>query len=192
MGRNWWMKLDKGNWKGDPKLSRCSPSTRGFWMDLLVVMDDEETDRMAGTTLQFARCCRCSEAEAREALTELRTTGTADVSNEGETWLVVSRRRTREMEISQVRSNAVQERYKTPTKEVQTRCISLNSSSCSCSVCKGEVQERGPSHYDLELVYSDYRRKVAKGSVIKTTPGRGSYAAGKSIAIVESSGPKKH
>ena len=33
--------------------------------------------------------------------------------------------------------------------------------------------------------------KVAKGSVIKTTPGAGSYAAGKSIAIVESSGPKK-
>lgn len=33
--------------------------------------------------------------------------------------------------------------------------------------------------------------KVAKGSVIKTTPGRGSYAAGKSIAIVASSGPKK-
>jgi hypothetical protein len=34
--------------------------------------------------------------------------------------------------------------------------------------------------------------KVAKGSVIKTTPGRGSYAAGKSIGLVESSGPKKH
>ncbi len=32
---------------------------------------------------------------------------------------------------------------------------------------------------------------VAKGDVIKTTPGNGSYAAGKSIAIVESSGPKK-
>jgi beta-lactam-binding protein with PASTA domain len=34
--------------------------------------------------------------------------------------------------------------------------------------------------------------KVAKGSVIKTTPGSGSYAAGKSIGIVVSSGPKKH
>jgi hypothetical protein len=32
--------------------------------------------------------------------------------------------------------------------------------------------------------------KVAKGNVIKTTPGSGSYALGKSIAIVESSGPK--
>ena len=32
--------------------------------------------------------------------------------------------------------------------------------------------------------------KVAKGNVIKTTPGRGSFTAGKSIAIVESSGPK--
>ena len=32
--------------------------------------------------------------------------------------------------------------------------------------------------------------KVAKGDVIKTTPGNGSYAVGKSIAIVESSGPK--
>jgi beta-lactam-binding protein with PASTA domain len=33
-------------------------------------------------------------------------------------------------------------------------------------------------------------RKVAKGKVIKTTPGKGSFAPGKSIAIVESSGPK--
>jgi beta-lactam-binding protein with PASTA domain len=31
---------------------------------------------------------------------------------------------------------------------------------------------------------------VAKGNVIKTKPGTGSYPAGKSIAIVESSGPK--
>jgi hypothetical protein len=31
---------------------------------------------------------------------------------------------------------------------------------------------------------------VAKGDVIKTSPGNGSYADGKSIAIVESSGPK--
>ncbi|HET6865815.1 MAG TPA: PASTA domain-containing protein, partial [Solirubrobacteraceae bacterium] len=32
-------------------------------------------------------------------------------------------------------------------------------------------------------------RTVAKGDVIKTTPGHGSFAAGKAIAIVESSGP---
>jgi hypothetical protein len=31
---------------------------------------------------------------------------------------------------------------------------------------------------------------VAKGNVIKTTPGRGSYGVGKSIGIAESSGPK--
>src|SRR6202012_4870813 len=29
------------------------------------------------------------------------------------------------------------------------------------------VQERGPSHSDLELVYSGYPRKVAKGSALK-------------------------
>ena len=32
--------------------------------------------------------------------------------------------------------------------------------------------------------------KVAKGNVIKTTPGKGFFAPGKSIAIVQSSGPK--
>jgi serine/threonine-protein kinase len=31
---------------------------------------------------------------------------------------------------------------------------------------------------------------VAKGNVIKTSPGNGSYATGTSITIVESSGPK--
>jgi beta-lactam-binding protein with PASTA domain len=32
--------------------------------------------------------------------------------------------------------------------------------------------------------------KVAKGDVIKTTPGQGSFASGMAIAIIESSGPK--
>jgi hypothetical protein len=35
-----------------------------------------------------------------------------------------------------------------------------------------------------------FSSKVAKGDVIKTTPGKGSYAAEKTIGIVESSGPK--
>jgi hypothetical protein len=39
-------------------------------------------------------------------------------------------------------------------------------------------------------VTKGFSGKVAKGDVIKTKPGSGSYAAGTSIAIVQSSGPK--
>jgi beta-lactam-binding protein with PASTA domain len=42
-------------------------------------------------------------------------------------------------------------------------------------------------------VTKSYSNSVAKGDVIKTTPGKGTYAAAKSIAISESKGrkPKK-
>jgi hypothetical protein len=39
-------------------------------------------------------------------------------------------------------------------------------------------------------VTKSYSAKVVKGDVIKTSPGKGSYAAKKSISIVESKGPK--
>jgi hypothetical protein len=39
-------------------------------------------------------------------------------------------------------------------------------------------------------VTKSYSKSVAKGDVIKTTPGKGTYAAARSIAISESKGPK--
>ena len=39
-------------------------------------------------------------------------------------------------------------------------------------------------------VTKTFSSNVAKGNVIKTTPGSGAFAAGQKIAIVESSGPK--
>src|SRR2546421_349841 len=68
------------DWLGDPELSKCSPGTRGVWMDLLAAM--HESDRcgeIRGTPEQLARIARCTGDDVRGAAQELRDSGAADV-----------------------------------------------------------------------------------------------------------------
>lgn len=66
---------------GDAELSKCSSATRGVWIDLLCAMHQSgRSGELRGTTDQIARLARCSTAELTQALTELQTTGTADVT----------------------------------------------------------------------------------------------------------------
>lgn len=76
-----WFKFNPSWWMGDTELSKCSSATRGVWIDLLCAMHQSgRLGELRGTTDQIARLARCSTAELTQALTELQTTGTADVT----------------------------------------------------------------------------------------------------------------
>lgn len=70
-----------GDWKKDPALSLCSAATRGIWIDILCAMHDaDRCGEVSGTVPQLARLARCSEAEMKAAIAELKDTDSATVT----------------------------------------------------------------------------------------------------------------
>lgn len=92
-----YMQFYAGDWMSDPKLSMCSPATRGFWMDALCAMHAAgRAGELSGTTNQLARACRCLPAEASTAIADLRSTGAADVTERNGVVTLICRRMKRE------------------------------------------------------------------------------------------------
>jgi len=86
-----------GDWMKDPRLSLCKPATRGVWIDLLCAMHEfDRSGELRGTTDQLARLARCSTEELVSALTELQTTGAADLLQRNGTWAIANRRMKKE------------------------------------------------------------------------------------------------
>ena len=89
--------LYTGDWMKDPSLSMCSPSTRGIWIDFICAMHElGRSGQVTGTVEQLCRVCRCTAAEMRSALIELKNTRTADISERDGRITVTSRRLLRE------------------------------------------------------------------------------------------------
>lgn len=92
-----WMQFDTGDWLKDPDLSLCTPATRGVWIDLISRMHESgRVGRLSGTIDQLCRLARCVPAELALALTDLQTTGTADVTERNGVVTVTNRRMERE------------------------------------------------------------------------------------------------
>lgn len=86
-----------GDWLKDPALSICSPATRGVWIDLICAMhESDRSGRLCGTHEQLARVARCSTVELAQALTDIQTTGAADVTERNGVVTVTNRRMYRE------------------------------------------------------------------------------------------------
>ena len=101
-----WKKWFPQDWKSDPKLSRCSPTTRGIWADSVCSMMQSDDYKIEGTNSELARDCRCSEADIESAHQELERTKTADVTEQNGIKKWECRRLKKENKISQVRSLA--------------------------------------------------------------------------------------
>lgn len=114
-----WKKFYPQDWKADPQLSRCSPATRGIWMDAIASMMLSNTDHISGTDAELARDCRCSEAEIQAANDELRRANVCKISmqNGCKTW--TCRRLERELNVSKSRSNAASKRWGSDAKPMQ-------------------------------------------------------------------------
>ena len=92
-----WIKFFCGDWASDPQVSRCSPVTRGIWIDLLCAMHTSDSGgELSGTLDQLARVARCTSQQLRESLDELENTGTANVTVHNELITVKNRRLQRE------------------------------------------------------------------------------------------------
>lgn len=92
-----YLPLYTGDWRKDPALTRCTPATRGVWIDLLCVMhDDNRSGELVGTLDDFARFARCSTREAALALADLQHKNAAEVVQRGKEYIVRNRRMYRE------------------------------------------------------------------------------------------------
>lgn len=98
-------------WLSDPCLSRCSPATRGLWMDALCSMMQSNRPSVSGNIEELARLLRCSSAEITEATNELQTTKTAEVSMQNGCITWTCRRLKKAAELSEKRTNAAQLRW---------------------------------------------------------------------------------
>lgn len=91
------IKFFTGDWKKDPALTRCSPATRGVWIDLLCDMHElDRSGELRGTHEQLARAARCTIVEIAHALTELQATEAADVTERNGVVTVRNRRMKRD------------------------------------------------------------------------------------------------
>jgi hypothetical protein len=97
-----------GDWLKDPKLSLCSPATRGIWIDILCAIHEVQNGaHVQGTVRELARLCRADSSEMAEAITELEKTKAADISREADDLIVITCRRiARQLELKQHRSEA--------------------------------------------------------------------------------------
>jgi len=92
-----WMQFYTSDWIVDKNLSKCSPATRGIWIDLIASMHQNgRTGEVSGTIEQLARTARCTPEEMKNAVDELRTTETADVTELCAVCTIVNRRMHRE------------------------------------------------------------------------------------------------
>lgn len=86
-----------GDWMKDAQLGKCSPATRGIWIDAMCAMhDSDRSGTLAGTPDQLIRVLRCSLAELRAAIAELKATGAADVTERNGSVTLVNRRMQRD------------------------------------------------------------------------------------------------
>lgn len=106
------MKWYCGDWMKDPAVSLCSPATRGVWFDLLNAMHEAgRVGSLSGTREQLARIARCVPSDLALALTDLQTTGAADVSERNGVVTVGNRRMRRESQ-SRTANRLRQQRFR--------------------------------------------------------------------------------
>jgi hypothetical protein len=108
------MKWFPQDWMSDPKLSRCSPATRGIWADAICAMMLLGDYKLEGTNAELARGCRCSAEDIETAHKDLERTNAADVSEQNGCKIWVCRRLKRTNKTSALRAVAGKLRWSKP------------------------------------------------------------------------------
>jgi len=137
-----WKKWFPQDWLSDPRLTHCSPATRGIWADAVSSMMLFGEDHLTGTDAYLARVCRCSEADIATAHQELEASKTGEVSIQNGYKIWVCRRIRRDLKISEIRRIAVQQRWeKRNTKALQRVNTKTHTRSASASVSESDWLE---------------------------------------------------
>lgn len=106
-----WVKWYPQNWLSEPGLSKADVATQGIWCNAVNAMLLEKTDRISGTLEQLSRVCRCRTAQMNLAISELKSFKIAEVSIQNGYTVIACRRLQRELEVSNLRRQAVSRRW---------------------------------------------------------------------------------
>jgi hypothetical protein len=166
-----------GDWLKDPKLSMCSPSTRGIWMDLLCAMHElDRSGLITGTTDQLARLCRCTAVEISVAVSELKETKAADVTERNGIVTVINRRMLREAKSREDNNNRVKRhRGNAPVTDLKrdsnipsssSSSFSTSNTSSSSSELSQSTRAREPADDD-DFLANDPPGKSGNGHLSK-------------------------
>lgn len=170
-----WLQFYTSDWRNDPKLSMCKPSTRGIWIDALSAMhDDGRSGTLSGTLCQLTRVLRCSESELHDALDDLTATGAADVERRNGIVTLVNRRMSREAK-ERAANKIRQERHRdgkachdnnngavTPPSR-----LSVSDSESGSLAFEKEEPEKRPIEERFADFWRVYPRKEAKQPALK-------------------------
>lgn len=95
-----WFKFFTSDWLSDLKLSKCSPTTRGIWIDLLCAMHElDRCGQVCGTIEELARMSRCQPSEIELAVRELESSNAANVEKRDGMVTLINRKMTKEYKL---------------------------------------------------------------------------------------------
>lgn len=98
---NFWFKFEWELWRNDKQLRRCSKETRGFWIDCIAVMEEQQTFFIEGTPDEICREVVADRGEFDRAIAELSRTGAATIEKCQEVVKIVSRRLLRKVNLTE-------------------------------------------------------------------------------------------
>lgn len=151
--RYYWFPFNASDWLSDPLLSMCQPATRGIWIDAIAAMLKQgRSGALVGTPCQLARVTRCTEAAFMDALNDLLTTGTADVTNRNGVVTLINRRMQREAKERE--DNRLRQQKKRGSQECHAPVTPMSPSNCDYSSL-------------FDLFWNEYPRKEAKQPALK-------------------------
>lgn len=155
MGKRPSFQFYPGDWMKDPALSMCAPATRGIWVDLLCAIHElDHAGQVTGTPEQLSRLCRCSVAQFVDALSEIRLTRSADVTERNGIVTVISRRMKRDnIEREKTNERVKKHRCNGFVTDNETRMKQDSSSSSSSS--KEKEQQAAPKEMAAAAAFSE-------------------------------------
>ncbi|NQT97737.1 MAG: hypothetical protein HQ562_08375 [Candidatus Marinimicrobia bacterium] len=129
------------DWIKDPKLSMCSPETRGVWIDLLCAMHElDRCGEVSGTPAQLCRICRCDQSEFERAIAELESTKTATVTKHNGIITIINRRMNREHK-ERINNKVRQKRFRVNRESNKKVTIPSSSSTSKTPISPLEFEE---------------------------------------------------
>lgn len=115
-----YMQWYTGDWLGDPKVTSCSPATRGILFDLLCAMHQlGRTGLIIGTKMLLARHARCTVTELETAIDELKNTDAAVVTENDNGVVTVKNRRMERDAKARESAAERQKRHREGTKSLE-------------------------------------------------------------------------
>lgn len=155
-----------GDWFKDANLSMCSLATRGFWIELIGAMHElGRSGQITGTAQQIARVCRCTAAEAEEAIAELKQTKTAEVSERSGIFTIINRRMKRDFD----KRNQTKKRVKNYRQNKNVTLGNKNVTAKNQNVTLSEVTESNAFTGEIEECNADVTPSRARSSSISTS-----------------------